>query len=107
MEEGEKAEWRNLAAASLVTEGCGFPVKYGGFRIVLIRYEDEVFALDELCPHADASIAMGPVGNGCIACPWHYAEFDLRTGEVLSGPATTSLRSYSTREIEGRIEVFL
>ncbi len=107
MEEVAEGEWRTVAAASLVPEGCGFPVKFGDYRIALVRHEGEVFALDELCPHADASIAMGPVGNGCIACPWHYAEFDLKTGQVLSGPATESLVSYPARERDGQIEVFL
>lgn len=88
-------------------EGKGRPYQLDGHRIALVRHEGVVYALDDLCPHADASIAFGPVENGCIACPWHYAEFDLRTGAVLSGPSPSGIRTYEVREANGEVEICL
>ncbi len=94
-----------LANSADIEEGKGQPFKLDGHRIALVRHKDEIYAIDDLCPHADASMAFGPVENGCIACPWHFAEFRLETGEVLSGPATRDVRSYRVREVEGKVEV--
>ncbi|MCG8599786.1 MAG: non-heme iron oxygenase ferredoxin subunit [Verrucomicrobiales bacterium] len=94
-----------LANSSDLEEGKGQPFELDGHRIALVRHDGEIYAIDDLCPHADASMAFGPVENGCIACPWHFAEFRLETGEVLSGPAARDIRSYQVREIDGKVEV--
>jgi anthranilate 1,2-dioxygenase ferredoxin component len=99
--------FRPIAPSAELLEGKGRPYQLEGHRIAVIRHEDRIYALDDLCPHADASIAFGPVENGCIACPWHYAEFDLRTGAVLSGPATSDIRTYLVREKDGQVEICL
>jgi nitrite reductase/ring-hydroxylating ferredoxin subunit len=96
-----------IANSEDLAEGQGRPFQLEGHRIALVRHEGTVYALDDLCPHADASIAFGPVENGCIACPWHYAEFDLKTGAVLSGPSPSGIRTYPVREIDGRVEIAL
>ena len=97
----------SIARSEELEEGKGRPYQLEGHRIALVRHEGVVYALDDLCPHADASIAFGPVENGCIACPWHYAEFDLRTGAVLSGPSPRGIRTYPVREIGGKVEICL
>jgi len=88
-------------------ENKGRPYLLEGHRLALVRHGGVVYALEDRCPHADASIACGPVENGCIACPWHYAEFDLRTGAVLSGPATCGIPVYPVREDGGVVSVAL
>lgn len=96
-------EFQFIAKADEIEEGKGRPYVLGDHRIALVRYEGEIYALDDLCPHADASLACGPVEKGCLVCPWHYAEFDLKTGDVLSGPATRGLRTYEIKEQDGDI----
>jgi nitrite reductase/ring-hydroxylating ferredoxin subunit len=32
-----------------------------------------------------------------IECPLHAAQFDIRTGQCLAGPATEDLRTYEVR----------
>jgi nitrite reductase/ring-hydroxylating ferredoxin subunit len=50
---------------------------------------DGVFAVADVCPHLDLPLAaFGPVevrGERLI-CPWHYWEFDVRTGQCLYAP---------------------
>lgn len=96
-----------IARSEELEEGKGRPYKIEGHAIALVRYGGVVYALQDICPHADAPIALGPVENGCIACPWHYAEFDLKTGAVLSGPATEGVPVYPVREEEGIVSVAL
>ncbi len=98
-------EFLAVARSDELEEGKGRPFAVAGRRIALVRHEGVVHALEDSCPHADASIACGPVENGVIACPWHYAEFDLRTGEVLSGPAARGIPVYEVREEDGIVSV--
>ncbi len=100
-------QFQKIARSVDLEEGKGRPYQLEGHRIALVRHDGIVHALDDLCPHADASIAFGPVENGCIACPWHYAEFDLRTGAVLSGPSPRGIRVYAVREHDGEVEICL
>lgn len=99
--------FEKIADSKEVEEGKGRPYVMGERRIALVRHEGELFALDDRCPHADASLAFGPVEDGCILCPWHYAQFDLKTGEALSGPATGGVRTYPVRERDGEIWIGL
>lgn len=99
--------FHKLAESAELEEGKGRPFELDGHRIALVRHKGTVYALDDLCPHADASIAFGPVENGCIACPWHFAEFRLDTGEVLSGPAVRDIRTYLVEEKDGEVAICL
>lgn len=96
-----------VARSEELVEGKGRPYQVEGYRLALVRDQGVVYALEDVCPHADAPIALGPVENGCIACPWHYAEFDLKTGAVLSGPASEDVAVFPVREEEGIVYVGL
>ncbi|MEM9018352.1 MAG: Rieske (2Fe-2S) protein [Verrucomicrobiota bacterium] len=96
-----------IAKSEDLLEGKGQPFELEGRRIALVRHEETVHALDDFCPHADASIAFGPVENGCIACPWHFAEFKLETGEVMSGPSHRGIRTYFVEEENGLVQISL
>ena len=51
---------------------------------VLVAYEDgEVFAIEDACNHAGASLSEGWVENKCAVCPMHGYVFDLRNGQLL------------------------
>ncbi len=96
-----------VAPSAELEEGKGRPYIVEGRRLALVRFGGIVHALEDRCTHADASIACGPVENGCIVCPWHYAEFDLRSGEALSGPATGFIPVFPVKEEEGMVFVAL
>ncbi len=98
-------EFQFIAKAEEIEEGKGRPYEIGPHRIALIRHQGRLYGVDDLCPHADASLAFGPVEDGCLTCPWHYAQFDLETGDVLSGPATRGIRTYELKEEDGDILV--
>jgi len=49
--------------------------------VALVRSGDEVFALNDICSHAEVSLSEGEVYDGTIECWLHGSCFDLRTGK--------------------------
>lgn len=74
----------------------GVCVTVNGKRIALFRIADEVFALDNVCPHEGGPLADGFVEGDAVMCPLHAWSFDLRTGRVVSG-GDVSVESYPVR----------
>jgi 3-phenylpropionate/trans-cinnamate dioxygenase ferredoxin subunit len=83
-----------VAAIGDVPPGGGKAFTVAGLRIALFNVDGRFFAIDDLCTHDGASLAEGSLGGTTVVCPWHAAEFDVTTGEVLCPPATESVRSY-------------
>lgn len=63
-------------------------------------------AVDDRCTHAGCPFSTdGEVVAGVVICGCHGAEFDLRDGAVLRGPAERALATYPTRVAGDRLEV--
>ncbi|MFM9141739.1 MAG: Rieske 2Fe-2S domain-containing protein [Actinomycetota bacterium] len=69
-------------------------VLIGESEVCVVRVEEEVFAVADTCSHSDASLSEGDVNEFKIECWLHGAEFDLRTGAVVTPPATQPLKKY-------------
>ena len=72
-------------------------VSVRGRTVLLCRTRDEVFACEPGCTHAQMPLVTGWLKGTVVTCPHHGARFDLRTGEVLVGPADTALLTYPVR----------
>ncbi|GAB3682346.1 Rieske (2Fe-2S) protein [Angustibacter aerolatus] len=47
----------------------------------------EPFAVSRRCRHQLADLSEGSVdADGCLVCPWHASRYDVRSGEMVSGP---------------------
>ena len=55
-------------------------ISAGGRTIVLFVRDDEVYALDNRCPHMGFPLSRGTVRDGILTCHWHHARFDLAGG---------------------------
>jgi 3-phenylpropionate/trans-cinnamate dioxygenase ferredoxin subunit len=77
-----------------MTSGKPVRIEKNGESICVARVGDQVFAIGDTCSHADASLAEGDITDFKIECWLHGAEFDLRTGEALTPPATAPVKSY-------------
>ena len=76
-----------------------------GVAVVICRFRDEFFALENSCSHALSSFDEGRMRGYRLMCPLHGATFDIRDGSVAGAPATRPIRSFATRVVEGRVEV--
>jgi 3-phenylpropionate/trans-cinnamate dioxygenase ferredoxin subunit len=88
-----------VAFDSLVS-GKPVAIEVDGVAVCLTRIGDEVFAVEDTCTHSEASLSEGEVSGTKIECWLHGAEFDLRTGEALTPPATSALKTFKV-EVNG------
>jgi apoptosis-inducing factor 3 len=89
--------WHKVASLDALRDGGVLGVEVGEKSIALYRLGDEVHATDGICTHALALLCDGFVDGDTIECPLHQAVFDIRTGEVLSGPAMEDLKVYKVK----------
>ena len=61
-------------------------VEANGKEIVLCNYDGKIYAVSRRCGHTNAPLEMGTLEGYILTCPLHFSQFDIRTGEVLSGP---------------------
>lgn len=75
--------------------------------IAVLRDDDgSVWALDNTCTHADASLAEGWVEGGYVECPLHASKFCLKTGAVQGLPATRDAVTHRVEVRDGDVYVF-
>ena len=63
-------------------------------QIALFNCEGQFYAIDDMCSHAEASLSEGDVYDCKVECPLHGAEFDLKTGDAVTLPATKPVVKY-------------
>ena len=77
---------RLLALSELGPEGVTTVKTKKGTLAVGVS-EGEPFAVSNVCRHQLAALGRGRVlSDGSLQCPWHRSRFDVRTGEMVSGP---------------------
>ena len=82
---------------SVLVEGKPIAIDVDGVAVCVAKVGDEVFAVADICTHSEASLSEGEITGTKIECWLHGAEFDLRTGEALTPPATESLKSFKVK----------
>jgi 3-phenylpropionate/trans-cinnamate dioxygenase ferredoxin component len=74
----------------------------GGRQIAAAKIGDRVYAVDDVCSHADYSLSEGDLyaEELELECPKHGSTFSLVDGEPQCLPATAPVAVYAT-EIDG------
>lgn len=76
--------WLSVPLASLATAGR-VVVETGGREIVVFRVGEEIYALDNACPHEGNPLVEGELLGDTLTCAYHGWRFDLGTGSCLFG----------------------
>ena len=66
-------------------------------RVLLANVDGTFYAIQDSCGHRQAALSRGRLDGCVIECPWHYAQFDVRTGKLLSGPTSADIPVYEVR----------
>ena len=92
--------YQRVAATADVAKGKTLCVELAGREVLLCHTADGLFAVDNLCTHAEARLCDGKLKGHRILCPLHGAAFDVRDGSALTRPASVPLATYPVR-VEG------
>ena len=76
---------RAIPVADVAPEGMK-AVELNGREVVVCNRSGTFHAIDRRCGHMNAPLERGTLDGSIVTCPMHCAQFDIRTGEVLSGP---------------------
>jgi 3-phenylpropionate/trans-cinnamate dioxygenase ferredoxin subunit len=99
--------WERVAHANEVPADIPLAVTLvDGRRLCLVRLHNEVYAVEDRCPHRDFPLSGGDVVDGHLECPWHGARFDVRTGQCTQGPAEgDAIATYPVMQVNGVVLV--
>ena len=94
-------DWLKVATKGEIAEGAVLGIKVGEREIALYHLPGEEFcATDNVCSHEYALLSEGWLENGCIECPLHAAQFDVRTGKAMCAPADADIEVFELK-VEG------
>ncbi len=76
-----------VATTQDLQPGASLCVEVDGQKIALFNIDGNYYAIDDTCTHVGGPLSEGEVSSTSVTCPWHGAQFDLETGNVLRAPA--------------------
>lgn len=85
-------------------------VRVGGREILLVRTAEGLFALEDLCPHAQQPLSTGKATGSLLTCKHHGVRIDLGTGRVVESMGFLGLQPverFELREEAGAIWIEL
>ncbi len=96
-------DWIELGNISAVPRRGARCVNIPGGKIAVFRTaEDQIFAIENRCPHKGGPLSEGIVHGASVTCPLHNWVFDLATGEA-QGADEGSVRTYPVKVEDGVI----
>ena len=66
-------------------------VELNGHEIVICNCGGTYYAIERRCGHMNAPLELGTLDGKYVTCGMHCAQFDITTGQALSGPVPTDL----------------
>ncbi|MDB5991477.1 MAG: hcaC [Herbaspirillum sp.] len=94
-----------LCASTDVADNAALKVEKAGLCLAVFNLAGKFFVTDDLCTHGPGSLSEGYIDGDVIECDFHNGAFNIRTGEVVSPPCMTPLRTYSVHALDGKIYI--
>ena len=99
-----KNEFIRVASTQDLVPGQGLKIFVGKKSVALFRVNDNVYAVQNACPHRGAPLAAGELVGTQVICPDHAWKFCLQTGQTPEDPEC-ALMVYDVKETGGEIWV--
>jgi nitrite reductase/ring-hydroxylating ferredoxin subunit len=90
-----------VGAATDLPAGKMKSAKAGDRDILVVNLDGWFFAIGNICTHRGCRLSGGRLSAGTVQCPCHGSTFDVRTGNVVRGPAKEAELSYPVKVENG------
>ena len=90
----------DVAKSSEVSKGGFFAMQTGGLKILLVRTDAGLFAVENSCPHQSQPLDTGSLEGTLLTCRNHGVSIGLSTGEIVWAAGYLGLDSLKTFEVE-------
>ncbi len=80
-------------------------VEANGTPVLLANVTGEYYAIGNKCTHRSCKLSSGTLEGETVKCPCHGSKFNVKTGEVVHGPAAKSEPKYTVKVDEDQILV--
>lgn len=92
-----------LCSLSELKPGTALRVELDDIDVAVVLADDEVFAIEDVCSHAEVPLSDGTISGCTIECELHGSRFDLRTGKPTGPPASLPVAVFATSVIDGSV----
>ncbi|UTW05105.1 non-heme iron oxygenase ferredoxin subunit [Amphritea atlantica] len=99
--------WKSAVSVTDIPDDDVIGISIGGHQIALYKYENEIFATDNVCTHGQALLSDGFLEDGEIECPLHQGRFCIKSGKTMCEPLTEDLKTYPARVEENQVYLLL
>ncbi|GAA1779279.1 non-heme iron oxygenase ferredoxin subunit [Streptomonospora arabica] len=89
-----------MCSLSDVPDEGALGVEIGDTPVAVVRSEGEIYAISDICSHAEVNLSEGEVEDGTVECWLHGSCFDLGSGKPINPPATQPVATYAV-QIDG------
>lgn len=102
-----ESSWIRLIPVAKCRLGAGTFVEHAGRELgVFVLGGDQVYIIDNACPHSGGNLSAGDVADRVVTCPWHHWQFDLTTGVCVDSPAARA-KCYPARIAGEWVEIMV
>lgn len=91
------SEYTRVCALSDVPEDGALAVEIDDTPVAIVKAGGELYAICNICSHAEVELSDGEVYDHTIECWLHGSCFDLRTGKPTGPPATQPVPVYQVK----------
>ena len=84
-----------VARLSEMPPGTSRHVDAGGQAVAVFNVDGTIYAIGGKCTHRGGPLGEGELDGTVVTCPWHGAQFDVTTGQVVGPPAGKSVPAYT------------
>ncbi len=100
--------WTDLGPAQDFPDDSHRCIRADGVPLVVINVAGELYALENICPHAGRPLGDGERRGMVLTCPYHGYAYHIKTGKNIVYPDDeTPVRTFPIRWHDGRAQAQL
>ena len=98
------SEFVEVASLDQIAPGGSLVVQVAGVSVALFNVDGAIYALDDSCAHAGASLASGKIEGKIVTCRAHGLKYDITNGYV-GGVPGYGVASHAVQVVDGKVHV--